>query len=174
MCIKSTDMQYGSVSLWFSVLEKRRTNQLVTAVEEGWLYWTLFCSDCNHLILPSEVCPKDLKDLLHFLPEPFNQHYMTSVCFIDDSTKESRQFTSSVFNPTNTESILQSVMSIQSKCVPCYKIKGDMNNMDKEKYLRLMNLLRIDSISTKWDGLFKCQWSEAFFEALNSEKMWNI
>ena len=62
-------------------------------------------------------------------------------------------------------------MSIQSKCVPCYKIKGDCNNTDKEKYLRLMNSLRIDSLSTKRDGVFKCQWSEAFFEALTSEKV---
>ena len=33
-----------------------------------------------------------------------------------------------------------------------------------------MNSLRIDSLSTKRDGVFKCQWSEAFFEALTSEK----
>ena len=62
-------------------------------------------------------------------------------------------------------------MSIQSKCVPCYKIKGDGNNTDKEKYLCLMNSLQIDSLSTKRDGVFKCQWSEAFFEALTSEKV---
>ena len=96
---------------------------------------------------------------------------MTSVCFIDDSSKESRQFTSSVFYPTNAESILQSVMSIQSKFVPCNRIKGDTNNTDKEKYLCLMNLLQIDYLSKKQDGVLKCQWSEAFFEALNSEKV---
>ena len=120
-------------SLWTSVLEKLRTIRLVHAIEEGRFYCTLFCGDCNCLILPSDLFPKDLKDLIHLLPELVNRHYMTSVCFIDDSSNEIRQFTSSVFDPTNSESILQSVMSIQSKCVPCYKIKGDGNNTDKEK-----------------------------------------
>ena len=129
------------------------------------------CTDCGCSILRSEVHPRDFKDLLHLLSELVNQHYMTSVCFIDDSSNKSRQFTSSVLDPKNAESILLSVMSIQSQSIPCDKIKGDMNNMNKEKYLHLMNSLRVDSLCTKRDGVFKCQWSEAFFEALTSEKV---
>ena len=32
-----------------------------------------------------------------------------------------------------------------------------------------MNSLRVDSLYTKQDGVFKCLWSEAFFEAITSK-----
>ena len=140
------------------MLEKLRTIRLVPAVEEGRLYWTLSCTDCKCSILHSKVFPKYLKDLLHLLPELFNQHYMTSVCFIDNSSSKNKQFTSSVFSAKKAENILQSELSFHSKDVAYNKIKGAMNNTDKEKYLRLMNSLRVNSLCTRQDGIFKCQW----------------
>ena len=82
--LKVQTSNMASYSLWTLVLEKLRTIQLVPVIEENSLCWTLFCTDCGCSIIRSEVHPRDLKDLLHLLPELVNQHYMTSVCFIDN------------------------------------------------------------------------------------------
>ena len=84
MCIKSTDKQYGSIFFVDFSVKKLRTIRLVPIVEEEGLYWNLFCTDCKCSILHCEVHPRDLKDILHLLPELVNQHYMTFVCFIAD------------------------------------------------------------------------------------------